>query len=470
MLEGKKLIPEKASQVSPFSIPNIRRYIAFKVLFNSRFYYPIFTILFLDFGLTVAQFSILNAVWAATIVAAEVPSGALADIIGRKRLLVFATMTMVVEVGIISFMPEFDVSVIFYIFLINRILSGLAEAAASGADEALAYDALKAQGNPDDWGRVLEVLARFQSVGFIIAMTTGAAIYDPRLMEGFCRFLGISISLTQEITMRFPLYATFILALFACEATLGMEEIHPEKTSTSLQNQQSLDQLARLKKAFGLTFQAGAWILKTPFVLGVILFGMLFDGIIRMVITLSSQYYRMIHLPESVFGIVGSLVAMLGLVIPRIARKITESQNPSQGLWITAILTLSGLTAMNFFWPWAGLLPALVTFSAMHFNGFFVSFYVNREATSEQRATVLSFKGLSYNLSYGILGIGYALLLKAQKQALETDFSLQNPDPGPAMIENLVFTKSFIWFPVAFLLGFIFLCLVYLLFLKKQNK
>ena len=470
MLEGKKLIPEKTGQVSPFSIPNIRRYIAFKVLFNSRFYYPIFTILFLDFGLTVAQFSILNAVWAATIVAAEVPSGALADIIGRKRLLVFATMTMVVEVGIISFMPEFDVSVIFFVFLINRILSGLAEAAASGADEALAYDALKAQGNPDDWGRVLEVLARFQSMGFIIAMTTGAAIYDPRLMEGFCRFLGIPIVLTQEITMRFPLYATFILSLFACAATLGMEEIHPQKTTTSLQNQQPLGQISRLLQAFGLTFQAGAWILKTPFILGVILFGMLFDGIIRMVITLSSQYYRMIHLPESIFGIIGSLVAMLGLVIPRIARKITESQNPSQGLWITAILTLSGLTAMNFFWPWAGLLPALVTFSAMHFNGFFVSFYVNRETASEQRATVLSFKGLSYNLSYGILGVGYALLLKAQKQALEADFSLQNPDPGPAMIENLVFTKSFIWFPATFLLGFIFLCLVYLLFLKKKNK
>jgi len=70
-------------------------FIAFKVLFNSRFYYPVFTILFLDFGLTVAQFSILNAVWAATIVLAEVPSGALADIIGRKQLLVFATFTMI---------------------------------------------------------------------------------------------------------------------------------------------------------------------------------------------------------------------------------------------------------------------------------------------------------------------------------------------------------------------------------------
>jgi len=149
---------------------------------------------------------------------------------------------------------------------------------------------------------------------------------------------------------------------------------------------------------------------------------MLFDGIIRMVITLSSQYYRMIQLPEALFGIIGSMVAMLGFIVPRIARKIAEQKAPAQGLWITAALTISGLTTMSFFWPWTGLLPALVTFSAMYFNGFFVSFYVNRETASQQRATVLSFKGLSYNLSYGILGTGYALLLKTKKQALEPEF------------------------------------------------
>ncbi|MFK5953048.1 MAG: MFS transporter, partial [Desulfobacterium sp.] len=239
--------------VSPFSIPNIRRYVAFKVLFNSRFYYPVFTILFLDFGLSVAQFATLNAIWAATIVMAEVPSGALADVIGRKRLLVFATFTMMVEVGMISFVPTSDTSLVFYVFLINRILSGLAEAAASGADEAMAYDALKEQGNPDDWGRVLELLARFQSIGFIIAMSTGAALYDPHLMESLCHFLGFPISLTQETTMRFPLYATLVLSIFACVATLGMVETSPGKEA----EQEELGKIIRLSRAFGLTFQAG---------------------------------------------------------------------------------------------------------------------------------------------------------------------------------------------------------------------
>ena len=62
---------------SPFQTPNVRLFIIFRVLFNARFYYPVFSILFLDFGLTLSQFAILNAVWAATIVLCEVPSGAL---------------------------------------------------------------------------------------------------------------------------------------------------------------------------------------------------------------------------------------------------------------------------------------------------------------------------------------------------------------------------------------------------------
>jgi MFS family permease len=84
---------------------NIRAFLWFRVLFNSRFYYPIFTILFLDFGLSIEDFAALNALWAASIVIFEVPSGALADKLGRKRLVVFSTWLMVVEMGLLCVMP-----------------------------------------------------------------------------------------------------------------------------------------------------------------------------------------------------------------------------------------------------------------------------------------------------------------------------------------------------------------------------
>ncbi|MFW5811251.1 MAG: MFS transporter, partial [Thermodesulfobacteriota bacterium] len=86
---------------SPFSIRNVRLFIAFRIFFNARFYYPVFTILFLDFGLTLEQFALLNAAWAASIVLLEVPSGALADTMGRRNLLVATGVLMVAEMALL---------------------------------------------------------------------------------------------------------------------------------------------------------------------------------------------------------------------------------------------------------------------------------------------------------------------------------------------------------------------------------
>jgi MFS family permease len=112
---------------SVLRIPNIRLFLAFRVLFNARFYYPIFTILFLDFGLTLEQFSLLNAAWAATILCAEVPSGALADRWGRRRLVRLAGVFMVLEILLLCLTPGGVSPWLFWIFLLNRILSGAAE-------------------------------------------------------------------------------------------------------------------------------------------------------------------------------------------------------------------------------------------------------------------------------------------------------------------------------------------------------
>jgi MFS family permease len=419
----------------------VRLFIAFRVFFNCRFYYPIFTILFLDFGLTVAQFSILNAVWAATIVMAEVPSGALADIVGRRRLLVFAALSMLVEMAILCFAPRGNNALLFGFFLVNRVLSGLAEAAASGADEAIAYDALQARNMEEQWGRVLDVQMRLRSVMFILTMSLGAAVYDPDLMTRLLGVFGSDYRLTQAQTLRFPLYLTFIMALFTIATVLRLDEICPTTKADGACEKQFGGSAV---DAFKLTLSTGGWILNTPFVLAVILYGMLFDGILRMVITLASQYYRMVQLPESLYGIIGSLMAVTGLFIPRLALRIAENHSPAFCLWTTAATALAGMVGMVFFWPYTGLIPALVAFSALYMVGFYVSYFVNQYASSSRRATVLSFKGLAYNLSYGFIGIVYAGLLEAKKTGIDAD---------NRAVENMVFKDTLFWFPLSLAAG-----------------
>ena len=45
----------------------------------------------------------------------------------------------------------------------------------------------------------------FRSMGFVVAMSLGAAVYDPALMGNPAEWVGLNVSLNQDITLKFPL-------------------------------------------------------------------------------------------------------------------------------------------------------------------------------------------------------------------------------------------------------------------------
>ncbi|MEM9227617.1 MAG: MFS transporter, partial [Verrucomicrobiota bacterium] len=209
---------------SPFAYANIRWFIAFRVLFNARFYYPILTVFFLDMGLTLEQFFLLNAVWAVSIVGLEVPSGAFADTFGRQRLVFLASLCMVAEMALLAFLPMGDNTLVFWAILLNRVISGVAEAFASGADEALAFDTLKQHGQEEKWPQVLDILMRISSGGFLVAMLVGGAVYDAGLLNRILAFFGSDLVLSPETTLRFPIYLTLLNAAGAVIAASRLKE------------------------------------------------------------------------------------------------------------------------------------------------------------------------------------------------------------------------------------------------------
>ncbi|MBK1878634.1 MFS transporter [Pelagicoccus mobilis] len=424
------------SPPDPLSLPNVKRFIAFRVFFNARFYYPVFTILFLDFGLSLEQFAILNAVWAITIVLLEVPSGALADTIGRRNLVVLSAVIMVLEMLLILFAPVGNSQVVFYLFLINRILSGAAEAAASGADEALAYDSLKEKGIEDQWGKVLERQMRFQSIGFVIAMSTGAILYDVDKVNSVIGLLNLDYEIPSKLAIRLPIIGTLILGFLALITTLGMKD--------SSENAPTGSSWKTIKQSFANTMEAGAWILKTPLALVVICSGMLFDHIVRMVLTLNSEFYRQIELPEYTFGFIGSGLALLGTFMPKIGKAMAENRSKTFNYIALSLSIGSGLWLMSQFFPYWGALPMVLVYSGIFLNGFFVSHYLNQITDSKHRATVLSFKGLSFNLAYGAIGYVYATAIG----------NLRKQEPYTSLTDDTLsgelFKTAFTWGPPYF--------------------
>jgi hypothetical protein len=113
-----------------------------------------------------------------------------------------------------------------------------------------------------------------------------------------------------------------------------------------------------------------------------------------------------------------------------------------------AVLTMLGLIGMTFFLPVIGLLPVALLSAVMYLGRFFQSHYLNRITASHQRATVLSFKGLSFNLAYGLIGVSYSILLAF----LRPQIAATIPDLDRLDLENAVFIDSMGWFPWYFIL------------------
>jgi MFS family permease len=368
---------------------NVRLFVAFRILFNARFYYPVFMVMFLDFGISVEAFALLNAVWAAAIVLLEVPSGALADLIGRRRLVVAGAALMVIEMLLLVLVPVPSAWVL-PALVANRILSGAAEAFISGADEAMAFDSLAAAGRAADWPKVLERLMRAGGVVTIVCMVTGSLAYDPGPLEPLMRGAGFAEGLSRAATFRLPIWLTLGSSLGALAAAVAMRE--PPHSSPS-----HADPLATFRQ----TAATGRWIVARPLVLLVIVAGVLIDMPIRQVLVVSSELYEQIGIPPPAFGLVSAAAALLGLALAGPLRRLALDASASRNGLLLAAVTLVGLAGTAAFVPVVGVVFVILLSTAMRMVTFLQSHYLNQLVDSGRRATVLSFRGLAVNVGYG---------------------------------------------------------------------
>ena len=428
---------------------NISRFICFRMFFNARFYYPVFALFFLEHGLSWEEFGILNGIWAISIILLEVPSGALADTIGRKRLIVIAALCMVIEMLALLIAPMHGGSTVFFLFALNRIISGVAEAAVSGADEALAYDSLKEVGREKEWGSVLEKAQRFTSLAFFFAMMTGSAFYDSSFINQCLAFVGINYSFTAETLVKAPVLLTFISSLVVLIAALGMKE-----QTTASPNRTVIE---TMRQSFRTTLTGASWVWKTPLPFGILLASMVLDNVIRQFLTIASAYWSVIDLPLATFGLVASGMSLMGYFVPRIAKKLAEHRTPNQNFFLLSALLMIGLLGLSKAIPYWGILPAVLLYATMQSMNYLASRYLNEEAPSEQRATVLSFRGLSTNVSYGAVSLLYSSLIAWIK--------LKGVDPiisaGQDSEQDAVFVEALGWFPWYFLITLLATILIF---------
>jgi len=158
--------------------------IAYALTFLSECYWPSVAALF--FYLRYFSFAQIATLWAiqmATSIILEVPTGALADVVGRKVTIVASFVIGAISLLIFPFTSTFSV------FVGLEMLKGLANALYSGSMEALVYDGLKEKGQEADYPRVTAHIETINWASWAISAVGGGYLFalhhqSPWLIQG----------------------------------------------------------------------------------------------------------------------------------------------------------------------------------------------------------------------------------------------------------------------------------------------
>ncbi|MER7274129.1 MFS transporter [Dactylosporangium sp. NPDC000244] len=148
-----------------------RRGVGWALLSDAVPLYPLYALLFTDTGLSGGEISLLFALWSAVGIAAEVPTGALADRFSRRANLVAAGLLQAAGFALWTALPSFAV------FAAGFVLWGLGGALASGSIEALLYDGLLAAGHESRYVRVSGQVTAAGLVAQVPAAVVAAVLF-----------------------------------------------------------------------------------------------------------------------------------------------------------------------------------------------------------------------------------------------------------------------------------------------------
>jgi MFS family permease len=160
--------------------------------------YPVYALLFADTGMSLWQISSLFALWSITSVVLEVPSGAWADAMSRRRLLWIGPLLTAAGFALWVIVPSY------WAFAVGFVLWGAGGALGSGALEALVYDELDRLGAAGRYARVMGRARAARLVGTVASL----GLAGPVFAQGGYAAVGaasfLACVLTAVTATRFP--------------------------------------------------------------------------------------------------------------------------------------------------------------------------------------------------------------------------------------------------------------------------
>ncbi len=337
---------------------NIWRLYAIRMLFYMQFFSAVLVPFFTDWGgISLAQVLFLNAWFFLCNFLFEVPTGTVADYLGRKVSLALGNVVGLVAALVYVSRPSFPV------FMVAEAIFAIAYTLHSGADEALAYDSLKASGQPERAAHVLGRMEAFKLGGIITGTLVGGFIASA---------YGLSAPMRAFVV---PATVAFLIALTLREPPASAKQ---EPTRASYTR---------------ILVQGGRYFLGHKVVRLLAIELALTNALAWGLIWLFQPLLERSGVPLRFFGVVHALscvgqILLLGNVV-RLERWFGSTRRLLLGATFIAggsFLLLAStrwmpLVILGIILGFTSALPRIPLFSA----------YINHHIPSEQRATVLSF-------------------------------------------------------------------------------
>ena len=137
----------------------------------ARFFIPVLALFYIASEVPFEQFTIIMGVFSLVILLLEVPSGVIADLIGKKNAIMAARFMYIGEIFIIAFFNGF------WAFFIAKVISGVGVSLRSGAAEALMYDSLKKVGREKEHKRISGTAHTISNIFQAFIFIIGAVLF-----------------------------------------------------------------------------------------------------------------------------------------------------------------------------------------------------------------------------------------------------------------------------------------------------
>ncbi|MBF4693870.1 MFS transporter [Fusibacter sp. Q10-2] len=383
---------------------NIGKNYLFTLIYNLDLTRGIWMIYLASKGMSLTQLGLLETIFHLTSFTMEVPTGAVADLLGRKVSRVGGRILALISVSILLLSNHF------WGFALSFIFSALSYNLESGAGDALIYDSLKELGKASEFMKINGRKEVFYQAASVISFFVGGYFATRSYPVAFYITIVIGmLSIIQSLTFIEPeiekrghdletnkdaIIEDVVIEVEAIE----VEAIEVEQANESKINDILLNGFVTFKNQLTDSITV---VKSNPKIASLMVLGQLIATFCTCIFYYNQNYFKSLHYSESQIGLILAISSVAAAIISTQVHRI-ESVVKERGIllgapWITvACIWGIALTPYHYVFFVIMMMTESVTYIAM-------TDYINKLVPSENRATILSFASMVFSFFMIIL-------------------------------------------------------------------